>query len=175
MPVRHYHNHYRFSYQTSLRRHFTSLAVVTFLVILGLSAIVHSFSPQTGIDLNQISISLIGMAILNTFYRLAVAYVISLLVAITLVLLITKNSTVEKIMLPVLDIIQSIPVLAFFPVVLLVFVKINFLEGAAIFIIAMDMIWNIVFTMIGGIKTIPEDVNSAAKTVWAKGYKKLWY
>jgi NitT/TauT family transport system permease protein len=37
----------------------------------------------------------------------------------------------------------------------------------------MAMVWNMVFSMIGGLKTIPQDINDAAKVFGAKGFKKL--
>jgi len=151
------------------------MLLVTAFILLILLFIVHLVSPQGNINLNQVSIGTIVLATFNTLFRLSIAYLVSLLLSIPLVLLITKSERIEKILLPIVDIVQSIPVLAFFPIMVLVFVKINFLDGAAIFILSMSMIWNIVFTMIGGIKTIPEDVENAAKIFGAVGYKKLLY
>ena len=78
-------------------------------------------------------------------------------------------------MLPISDIIQSVPVLAFFPVIVIAFIRLHAIEGAVIFILFMAMLWNLVFSMIGGLKTIPEDILSAAKIFGLKGFKKLWY
>jgi len=138
-------------------------------------AVVYLVSPQKNIELNQISLSIITLATLNTLFRLIIAYLISLLVSIPVALFITRSEKTEKIFLPIVDIVQSIPVLAFFPVVILVFIKFNFYDGAAIFVLFMAMVWNIVFSMIGGLKTIPQDINDAAKVFGAKGFKKLIY
>jgi NitT/TauT family transport system permease protein len=105
-----------------------------------------------------------------TLVRLLVSYVIALTVAIPLALLVVKNSLAEKILFPILDILQSIPVLAFFPFIIILFLKINFFEGAAIFILSTTMLWEIVFTLIGGLKVLPEDINSAAKVFGIKGF-----
>jgi NitT/TauT family transport system permease protein len=77
----------------------------------------------------------------------------------------------ESIFLPFFDILESIPILAFFPVVILVFVHFNFLNGAAIAIIFLDMVWNLLFTIIGGLKMIPRDITDAAKVFGIKRFQ----
>jgi NitT/TauT family transport system permease protein len=89
-----------------------------------------------------------------------VAYVLSLVLAIPLALLAERNHKVESFLLPVYDVFESVPVLAFFPVAILFFVRSGFLEGAAIFMLLFSMIWNIVFSAIGGLKVIPKDVKA---------------
>ena len=173
MPIRHYHNHFKFSYPTSFKRHFSSLLVVIAIISFILLFVIHLISPRSEINLSQISVLTIVLATFDTFFRLLIAYIISLIVAIPLCLLITKTERIEKILLPIVDIIQSIPVLAFFPVIVLAFVKFQFFDGAAIFILFMSMVWNIVFSMIGGFKAIPQDVEDAAKVFGAKGSKKI--
>ena len=173
--VKHYHNHYRFSYNTSLKRHFSSVILVILFLIFIFLSIFHFLAPQQSFNLNEISYADIFYASLGTLFRLSAAYAISLFVAIPLALFITSSPKVEKIFLPISDVIQSVPILAFFPMIVLVFVRFKFFDGAAIFILFMSMLWNIVFTIIGGLKTIPEDVNYATKIFKAKGFKKLWF
>ena len=175
MTTRHYHNHYRFSYPTSFKRHFISLLLSIFVIVLILLFVLSLISPQRSINLNQISATSILLATSSTLFRLTIAYIFSIILSIPIVLVITKSEKLEKILLPIVDIIQSVPVLAFFPVVVLAFVRVNFLDGAAIFILFVSMIWNIVFSMIGGIKTIPQDINDAAKIFGARGFKKIIY
>lgn len=175
MALRHYHNHYRFSYPTSFKRHLSSLIFVLAFVIIVLLFIIHSISPQTSVNLNEISPSTIILAAFNTLFRLTIAYIFSLLFSIPITLVITSSEKLEKVLLPVADIIQSIPVLAFFPVIILVFLKFDFFDGAAIFILFTAMVWNIVFSMIGGIKTVPEDIQNASRVFGARGVKKLMH
>ncbi|MDR3547661.1 MAG: ABC transporter permease subunit [Candidatus Pacebacteria bacterium] len=92
--------------------------------------------------------------------RLLVAYLLSLVIAIPLALLAEKSRKFESVLLPIYDVFESVPVLAFFPVAILFFVRADFLEGAAIFMLFLSMIWNIVFNAIGGLKVIPGDVKA---------------
>jgi ABC-type anion transport system duplicated permease subunit len=66
-----------------------------------------------------------------------------------------------------------LPVLAFFPIVILFFVKSDWLEGAALFIIFFSMIWNIAFSTIGGYKQIPEDVRSVGRVFGLSPWHRL--
>lgn len=175
MAKRYYHNHFRFSYQTSFKRHSLSLLIALGIILIILTYVLHLFSPQKTFKIEQVSVTIILLATASTLFRLVVAYFISLIVSVPIALLITSSEKIERLLLPIVDIIQSIPVLAFFPIVILAFVQFNFFDGAAIFILFMSMVWNIVFSMIGGLKTIPEDIKDVAKVFGAKGFKKLFY
>lgn len=95
--------------------------------------------------------------------RLLVAYLLSLLIGVPLGILAEKSRRLESFLLPVYDVLESIPVLAFFPVIILFFVRAGFLEGAALFMLFFTMIWSIAFNTIGGLKVIPADVIAAGK------------
>lgn len=98
------------------------------------------------------------LALLASSVRLAIAYGLALVVGIPLALLAVQNRRIESILLPIYDVFESMPILAFFPVIILFFVQNDWLEGAAIFVIFFSMIWNIIFNVIGGLKTIPKEI-----------------
>lgn len=175
MAIRHYHHHYHFSYLTSKKRHFTAVLVVIVALTLIFIALFDYITPHKTLNLNDVSPTIIFLATFNTLFRLLFSYFFSLVLSIPIALLITKNERFEKFLLPVADIVQSIPVLAFFPVVVVAFIKFHALEGAVIFILFMTMLWNLVFSMIGGLKTIPKDILDASIIFNVKGYKKLRY
>ncbi|MBI4039898.1 ABC transporter permease subunit, partial [Candidatus Daviesbacteria bacterium] len=133
------------------------------------------YPAQPLINLDQLSFLDMVAAGIASVYRLIIAYILSLVFSVPLALLIVATPKLEKVLLPFFDIVQSIPVLAFFPVIVLLFIKVNFFEGAAIFVLFMAMLWNLVFSMIGGLKTIPQDINSAAVVFGATGLKRLWF
>ena len=135
----------------------------------------HFVNPHNAFDIQRISIEDIAIATLNTFLRMFVAYVVSLIVAVPLALAIASTPGVQRLLLPIADILQSVPVLAFFPVVVVFFTAFNAFELAAIFVIFVSMVWNIVFPVIGGLQTIPDDVKSAAIVFDIRGVRKFWY
>lgn len=95
--------------------------------------------------------------------RLLLAYVLALVVGIALGLLVESNRHIEAALLPVYDVLESLPILAFFPIIILFFLHSGLLEGAAIFMIFFTVVWDIVFSVVGGLKVIPDDVKSVGK------------
>ncbi|MEL9998348.1 MAG: hypothetical protein QXH99_07655, partial [Sulfolobales archaeon] len=55
--------------------------------------------------------------------RMFVAYLLSLLLALVIGVVMARNKYVESVLLPILDILQSIPILGFFPAVFLIFIN----------------------------------------------------
>jgi NitT/TauT family transport system permease protein len=55
--------------------------------------------------------------------RMVASYIISFVVAVFTGVAMAKNKYVEAIMLPLLDVLQSIPILGFLPAALVVFVR----------------------------------------------------
>ena len=123
--------------------------------------------------LKQVPTKLLLIASVLTIFRITLAYIVSFICALGLSLLVTMNSKIQRILLPVYDVLESIPVLAFFPIIILFFIKHNFLEGAAIFVIFVAILWNLVFTMVGGIQLIPQDIKDSAKMYNVRGWKYL--
>ncbi len=119
---------------------------------------------------NELAPETIGLALLATFLRLLVAYVFALALSVPLALLVERSPLMERFLLPVFDIAQSVPALAFFPVIIIFFIHFGFLEGAAVFIIFISMLWNIVFSLVSGLKVIPSDIKAAAKVFGVRGF-----
>lgn len=173
VAIRHYHHHYHFSYLTSKKRHFGAVLTVILALTFIFLSLFNYLTPHKSINLNQLSPNIIFFATYNTLFRLLISYFFALILSVPLALLITKSERFEKFLLPVADVVQSIPVLAFFPVVVLAFIKFNALEGAVVSILFLEMLWYLVFSMIGGLKTIPKDILDAAKIFNIKGFNKL--
>src|ERR1700735_2358093 len=137
--IRHSTRHMVFSYPISIwqRLHsaFTPLILVVVLFIVLKAASIFPVFPS-----NMLSPETIGLALLATFARLLVAYIAALIVAIPLAILASENALAERILLPIFDIAQSLPVLAFFPIIIVLFIKFQFLECAAIFILFVTMV-----------------------------------
>ncbi len=172
--VRHYHHLYHFSYLTSFKRHFSlTLIVLTALAVIVLASFAHIAPTRPLINLSEFSITTLVLVTAATFFRLMMAYLIALVLALPLALFATSSPKLERVFLPVFDILQSIPVLAFFPVIVLLFLKFGLFEWSAIFVLVITMVWSLVFSLIGGIKSIPADVLAAAEVFGAHGWKKF--
>jgi len=160
--IHHYHRHMSISYPVSVRQRLYSLILTPVIVLVLVFVVVQLLGKEVVHGGPEISIGYISIALLTTFGRLVVSYFLALMLAIPLALLINKSPKAERILLPLFDIMQSVPVLAFFPVVILFFVHYGLYNGAAIFILLVTMMWSIVFSIVGGLRVIPQDIKEAA-------------
>ncbi len=140
--------------------------VVTLLFLVALRAI-SLFPFGSGASL---SASYVAGAFFATLTRLFVAYIFALCAAVPLVALSRRSPLTEKIFLPFFDVMQSIPVLAFFPLIAGVFLQFGLGNAAAIFVLFLAMLWNIVFSLVAGLKAIPRDISWAAKVFGVRGF-----
>lgn len=106
--------------------------------------------------------------------RLFGAFLLALVFGTIFGLIAEANPRIESLLLPVYDVLESLPVLAFFPVIILFFLRSDLLEGAAIFIIFYTMLWTISFSVIGGMKVIPADVIAAGKVFGLTKWERFW-
>ncbi len=107
--------------------------------------------------------------------RIAVAYVLSLVFTLVYGYVAAYNPKAERIMIPLLDILQSIPVLSFLPGVMLAMVALFphhqiGVEMGAILLIFTGQVWNMAFSFYSSLKSIPRDMREAAKI-----YRFNWY
>ena len=107
--------------------------------------------------------------------RITVAYVLSLAFTLVYGYVAAYNPRAERIMIPLLDILQSIPVLSFLPGVMLAMVALFphhqiGVEIGAILLIFTGQVWNMAFSFYSSLKSIPRDMREAAKI-----YRFNWY
>ncbi len=165
-------HHVALTYPVTLREELYAI-VIGPLIIVALMSFAFHFYPilePTGVNMPMGEII---VAALYTLFRLIVAYACAVVVSVPLAILVTHNRTIEKVLLPVFDILQSIPILALFPVVIMLFIRFGNLNGAAIFILFLAMLWNLVFTLVGGLKLIPHDIIDAAHVFGLSGLSYL--
>jgi len=110
----------------------------------------------------------------RTLLRISITYIISLAVGVFCGILAATNKTASKILVPIFDIGQSIPILGYFPAAILFLVALFNgaeigLELAAIFLLFTSMEWAIFFGVIGAVKSIPSNIVEAAKIFGLKG------
>ena len=107
--------------------------------------------------------------------RILIAYVLSLAFTLVYGYVAAYNARAERFMIPLLDILQSIPVLSFLPGVMLAMVALfprNQLgvEMGAILLIFTGQVWNMAFSFYSSLKSIPRDMREAAQI-----YQFNWY
>jgi NitT/TauT family transport system permease protein len=110
--------------------------------------------------------------------RMAVAYVLSLAFALVYGYVAAYYPRAERLMIPLLDIMQSIPVLSFLPPVMLAMIHLfphsQFgVELGAILLIFTGQVWNIAFSFYSSLKAIPTELREAARIYRFNAWQRL--
>jgi len=103
----------------------------------------------------------------RTVLRMFIAYFASLLFTLTYGYIAAKSPVARKVMLPVIDILQSVPVLGFLSITVTGFIalfpgSLMGVECASIFAIFTAQVWNMTFGFYHSMITIPTELNEAA-------------
>jgi NitT/TauT family transport system permease protein len=99
--------------------------------------------------------------------RITIAYVLSLAFTLVYGYVAAYNPKAERFMIPLLDVLQSIPVLSFLPGVMLAMVALFpgrqlGVEAGAILLIFTGQVWNMAFSFYASLKSIPREMREAA-------------
>lgn len=125
-------------------------------------------------------LALIGLLILDTsisWLRMLAALFISILLGLAIGIIANVSDRAEQIIIPVLDIFQTLPILAFFPFVIYIFVALLpgyiGINAAVIFLIVTSMVWNIAFGVYESIKSMPVEFHDVAGIFHLSPLEKL--
>ncbi|HNX30837.1 MAG TPA: ABC transporter permease subunit [Holophaga sp.] len=140
---------------------FTGLVMGFVLVARQWTGVQH---PLVEIDLSPTALPKYALL---SLVRASVALGISLSFSLSVAYWAAKDPLAEKVLIPILDILQSVPLLAFLPVVLLAMVRLfphsNMgLELSAVLLIVTCQAWNLAFSFYQRLKTLPSGLDEAA-------------
>ena len=107
------------------------------------------------------------------------ALLASLLFTFTYATLAAKVRRAEILLVPVLDILQSVPILGFISVTIVAFMalfpgSLMGAELAAIFAIFTSQAWNMAFSFYQGLRTLPKDLDEAARSFRLSAWLRFW-
>jgi NitT/TauT family transport system permease protein len=107
--------------------------------------------------------------------RITIAYALSLSFTLVYGYVAAYNPRAERFMIPLLDVLQSIPVLSFLPGVMLAMVALFpgrqlGVEAGAILLIFTGQVWNMAFSFYASLKSIPNEMREAARI-----YRFSWW
>ncbi len=144
------------------------LAVVVISVFIGLVQFAREWAAPSqaasgGRAPIDLSLAILPVYALTSLARGLFAYLLSLLFSLFVGGLAARNKTAEKIIIPMLDVLQGIPVLGFMPGIILAMISIfpgnNVgLELGCVLMIFTAQTWNLAFAFYGSIKSLPKDL-----------------
>jgi NitT/TauT family transport system permease protein len=117
--------------------------------------------------------------LLRTTLRMFIALGASMIFSCVFAALTTKFRVAEKVLVPMLDVLQSIPILGFLSITVTAFIALfpgNLLgvECAAIFAIFTSQAWNMAFSAYQGFRTVPAELSEAASVFQLSGWQRFW-
>jgi NitT/TauT family transport system permease protein len=133
-----------------------------------------------GLEATPISLApgaLVGYAA-RTALRMLIAMVASLLFTFTYATLAAKSRRAEVVLIPLLDILQSLPILGF-SITILFFLaltpgRVAGAEMAAIFLIFTSQAWNMAFSFYHSLRSIPHELDEAARSFRLSPWMRFW-
>lgn len=110
--------------------------------------------------------------------RLIIALIISYIFGILYGIAAARSRRSESALLPILDVLQSVPILGFFPAAIFFFIAIFEqswlgIELAAIFLIFTCQAWNLAFSTYESVSSIPNDLREASNAFHLKGLSRF--
>ena len=160
--------------------------LIAFAAIMAvLTAIAQSYHgisaplPTPKTDIISLDYSSLPYYALRTALRMFAALFFSLLFTFTYATLAAKSRRWEMVLIPVLDILQSVPILGFLSFTVTFFLGLfpgNTLgaELAAIFAIFTSQAWNMAFSFYQSLRTVPPDLDEVARGFRLTGWQKFW-
>lgn len=117
--------------------------------------------------------------LLRTMLRMFTALGFSLLFSFLFAAIAAKYRAAEKVMIPLLDILQSVPILGFQAIAIAPFIALfpgNLLgvECAAIFAIFTSQAWNMAFSLYQSMRTVPAELSEASRVFCQSGWQRFW-
>jgi NitT/TauT family transport system permease protein len=116
---------------------------------------------------------------LETVLRMFIALLLSLLFTFTIGTLAAKSERAGKILIPVIDILQSVPILGYLSITVVGFISLfpNSMIGpecAAIFAVFTSQVWNMTLSFYQSLRTVPSELVEAARMYHLNGWQRFW-
>jgi NitT/TauT family transport system permease protein len=156
------------------------LLIVGMLVFLA-EASRHLFEPLADLQRSPPSLdpSYLPEYAARTTLRMLVAMALSLLFTFTYATLAAKSQQAGRLLVPLLDILQSVPILGFISVTVVFFMalapgRVLGAEFAAIFAIFTSQAWNMAFSFYQSLRTVPTELVEASRSFRLSPWMSFW-
>src|ERR1700733_13598764 len=167
-------------------RLFSRWDILAVLLILGLVVFLgetspHLFEPLADLQRTPPSLDPANLPeyAARTTLRMLVAMALSLLFTFTYATLAEKNNQAERLLVPLLHILQSVPILGFISVTVVFFMalapgRVLGAEFAAIFAIFTSQAWNMAFSFYQSLRTVPTELIEASRNFRLSPWMSFW-
>jgi NitT/TauT family transport system permease protein len=160
--------------------------LIALLLVVGLLAFLAEASrgvlaPLAAIEASPLSLSPAHLPeyAARTTLRMIAAMGLSLLFTFTYATWAAKSPRASRILVPLLDVLQSVPILGFISVTVVFFLslapgRVLGAEFAAIFGIFTSQAWNMAFSFYQSLRTVPVELEEAARSFRLSAWARFW-
>jgi NitT/TauT family transport system permease protein len=160
--------------------------LVALILVIGAMVLIVYGGEQTTLPLSTLDVSKVSLDpihlpfyALRTTMRMLLAMVCSVIFTFTYAALAAKSRRAEMVLIPLLDILQSVPILGFLTFTVVFFMnlfpgKVLGAELACVFAIFTSQAWNMTFSMYQSIRNVPKDLEEATQSFHLSGWQRFW-
>jgi NitT/TauT family transport system permease protein len=160
--------------------------VVALMLVIGALVLIVYGGEQTTLPLSSLDVAPVSLDpshlplyALRTTMRMLLAIVCSIVFTFLYAALAAKSRRAEMVLIPLLDILQSVPILGFLTFTVVFFMNLfpgNVLgaELACVFAIFTSQAWNMTFSMYQSMRNVPKDLEEATQSFHLSGWQRFW-
>ncbi|MCG3200723.1 MAG: hypothetical protein NFCOHLIN_00585 [Gammaproteobacteria bacterium] len=135
--------------------------------------------PEPGIGVIDLDPSVLPEYAIRTSLRMLAAMILSLVFTFTYATWAAKSRRAEQVLIPLLDILQSVPILGFISVTVVFFMslaagRVLGAELAAVFAIFTSQAWNMAFSFYQSLRTVPKELAEASRSLRLGPWMRFW-
>ena len=158
-----------------------ALILVTGAMVLIVYGGEQTTAPLSALDVAPVTLdpSNLPLYALRTTMRMLLAIICSIIFTFLYAALAAKSRRAEMVLIPLLDILQSVPILGFLTFTVVFFM--NLFPGsvlgaelACVFAIFTSQAWNMTFSMYQSIRNVPKDLEEASQSFHLSGWQRFW-
>jgi NitT/TauT family transport system permease protein len=160
--------------------------VVALIIVIGAMVLIVYGGEQTTLPLSALDIAPVALDpanlpayALRTTLRMLLAIVCSIVFTFIYAALAAKSRRAEMVLIPLLDILQSVPILGFLTFTVVFFLnlfpgRVFGAELACVFAIFTSQAWNMTFSMYQSMRNVPKDLEEASQSFHLSGWQRFW-
>jgi NitT/TauT family transport system permease protein len=160
--------------------------VVALILVIGAMVLIVYGGEQTTLPLSALDITPVSLDpanlpayALRTTMRMLLAIVCSIVFTFIYAALAAKSRRAEMVLIPLLDILQSVPILGFLTFTVVFFLnlfpgRVFGAELACVFAIFTSQAWNMTFSMYQSMRNVPKDLEEASQSFHLSGWQRFW-
>ena len=160
--------------------------VVALVLVLGAMVLIVYGGEQTTLPLSALDASPVSLDpanlplyALRTTMRMLLAIACSIVFTFIYAALAAKSRRAEMVLIPLLDILQSVPILGFLTFTVVFFLnlfpgQVFGAELACVFAIFTSQAWNMTFSLYQSIRNVPKDLEEASQSFHLSGWQRFW-